>query len=494
MRPLKRPMFRTGGPIKEGVMNGLRDGGVATTMADATGYAGGGKVALVGNPIFPKGPDGRAMHANIYSSPEFTGNFDNRTPRRFVNLGGGNAPRTTGGLTNTNVAQNISRTKKAVDAMKGLKGKNLEKGLYEAGKKYIPKAFGVAKNIGLGTLTSFPATAYGSAVMAGPKIISEMMRPKTYAALEYMKEMNQSGVMDETAGTEDFQAFGEELNRLNDTSKYTALPERSIFSKLNPFSITAGLKGDREKAQDIVKQDEEKIKKAEAIVAAAGDTSGLNKEQKEKLKVIEKQNEKDKLDRIYKLLGVDKAQKNAASKALIDMSRYIDEGGKETISKKNIGSTISKAIGAFDKRLDKVDQLKEAAGLMIAKGEIEKDIFQSKEPEAIRTAKALGISTDEYRKKVLGKSSMADIMAQTVVKQGAAGINSDSVEVAYRSSTGDIPIAKIKDKDVREWKKDNEGKTEVDYISEITDRKPGAYIVGTRVVIVDKDLKPSFYY
>ena len=48
MRPLKRPMFRTGGPIKEGVMNGLRDGGVATTMADATMMAGGGRAALVG--------------------------------------------------------------------------------------------------------------------------------------------------------------------------------------------------------------------------------------------------------------------------------------------------------------------------------------------------------------------------------------------------------------------------------------------------------------
>ena len=53
------------------------------------------------------------------------------------------------------------------------------------------------------------------------------------------------------------------------------------------------------------------------------------------------------------------------------MSRYIDEGGKDTISKKNIGSTLTKGILAFDKRLDKVDQLKEAAGLMMAKGEIE---------------------------------------------------------------------------------------------------------------------------
>ena len=53
------------------------------------------------------------------------------------------------------------------------------------------------------------------------------------------------------------------------------------------------------------------------------------------------------------------------------MSRYIDEQGKDAISKKNIGSTISKAISAFDTRLDKVDQLKEAAGLMRAKAIVE---------------------------------------------------------------------------------------------------------------------------
>ena len=46
MKVLKRPMFKYGGDVKkQGIMhkmNGLRDGGVATTMADATGYANGG--------------------------------------------------------------------------------------------------------------------------------------------------------------------------------------------------------------------------------------------------------------------------------------------------------------------------------------------------------------------------------------------------------------------------------------------------------------------
>jgi len=46
MKVLKRPMFKYGGDVKrQGIMhgmNGLRDGGVATTMADALGMANGG--------------------------------------------------------------------------------------------------------------------------------------------------------------------------------------------------------------------------------------------------------------------------------------------------------------------------------------------------------------------------------------------------------------------------------------------------------------------
>ena len=46
MRILNRPMFRYGGPIKEGVMHGMRNGG---------------RAALVGNPVYPR-TDGREHH------------------------------------------------------------------------------------------------------------------------------------------------------------------------------------------------------------------------------------------------------------------------------------------------------------------------------------------------------------------------------------------------------------------------------------------------
>ena len=59
MRTLNRPMFRYGGPIKEGVMNGIREpkrnGG---SMANNQGPR---RAALVGNPIYPK-VDGRTNH------------------------------------------------------------------------------------------------------------------------------------------------------------------------------------------------------------------------------------------------------------------------------------------------------------------------------------------------------------------------------------------------------------------------------------------------
>ena len=54
MRPLNRPMFRYGGPIKEGVMSGIRE----------PKKTGGSMGNLVGSPFYPK-TDGREHHAVV---------------------------------------------------------------------------------------------------------------------------------------------------------------------------------------------------------------------------------------------------------------------------------------------------------------------------------------------------------------------------------------------------------------------------------------------
>jgi len=53
MRTLTRPMFNMGGPIKQGVMHGIREP-----------YAHGTRAALVGNPVYPK-TGGREHHAVV---------------------------------------------------------------------------------------------------------------------------------------------------------------------------------------------------------------------------------------------------------------------------------------------------------------------------------------------------------------------------------------------------------------------------------------------
>ena len=53
MRTLTRPMFNMGGPIKQGVMHGIREP-----------HKHGGRAALVGNPVYPK-TDGREHHAVV---------------------------------------------------------------------------------------------------------------------------------------------------------------------------------------------------------------------------------------------------------------------------------------------------------------------------------------------------------------------------------------------------------------------------------------------
>jgi len=50
MRTLNRPMFNWGGPVKQGIMHGIREP-----------YRGGGQAALVGNPVYPK-TGGREHH------------------------------------------------------------------------------------------------------------------------------------------------------------------------------------------------------------------------------------------------------------------------------------------------------------------------------------------------------------------------------------------------------------------------------------------------
>ena len=81
-------------------------------------------------------------------------------------------------------------------------------GLSQAAKGRFPGlriATRAASIPGASTVGALAAPAVGSGILA------YLNRPKTTEALKYMKDMNQTGVMDETAGVEDYQKYAEEL-------------------------------------------------------------------------------------------------------------------------------------------------------------------------------------------------------------------------------------------------------------------------------------------
>jgi len=346
MRPLKRPMFKYGGDVKkQGIMhgmNGLRDGGVATTMADATGYAGGGRVPFANGGTYVKNPDGTLRPSKGVFSSDF-------------NKGVYNADGTPVTIPRRNFFEDASFvlnpfTKLKVASMLGKAG-------IRGGKEAISGGLGSLKNFFKGPVPARKAGEVKNRLVTTEK--APFLSDKFFG--QYIKGPLQST---KKAFTD---AFGPAAGSIKDYK--TAIGLGIPTTGFGAYKMYQGYK-DRQKGS----------KAPPPPPGGDGTGTGRNLEIQQKggtgltqaeIDAKKKLNEEQRLNRIYKLLGVDRAKRNAASKALIDMSRYIDEGGKDVISKKNIGSTISKGISAFDKRLDKVDQLKEAAGLMQAKAEIE---------------------------------------------------------------------------------------------------------------------------
>ena len=422
MRPLKRPMFRTGGPIKEGVMNGLREGGVATTMADATMMAGGGMPNMRGRVTGPGGYKGdkklSAMDKLKYAGSGYLGTEgalgimdlmrylfneggkvgeglvgDPRYPQQ-----GGRAMHSQYLFPETGTSSAMPRTKINIKSIKDVPktpGQVKKKLVAGAAKKLFPNTnFEGIGARGLGYLKNFyntfrPKGLYPQVTQSAGS--SMKYAPPRYTTMELLKNpkllgkfIAQNKAPIAGAGyigvTEPGQKAAELAAKgvIGGTQYVAEAIAPKNFFGVNLEEYVPDVYGKLFKDKPLFKDKKDKDDKGtntgrELTIQQKGGTGPTQAEIDAKKKL----NEEQRLNKIYKLLGVDRAKRNAASKALIDMSRYIDEGGKDVISKQNIGSTISKAIGAFDKRLDKVDQLKEAAGLMQAKGIIEKDIRSS---------------------------------------------------------------------------------------------------------------------
>ena len=110
--------------------------------------------------------------------------------------------------------------------------------------------------------------------------------------------------------------------------------------------------------------------------------------------------DKDKrVNNLLEIMGYDKSKKDAAYDALIDASQIISQapGGESLDISRDI---IQPAIGAASKRFDKPKEIREAVGLLMAKGEVEKDIAQAKGTSSEQAIDALATASGRTKKYV----------------------------------------------------------------------------------------------
>jgi len=147
---------------------------------------------------------------------------------------------------------------------------------------------------------------------------------------------------------------------------------------------------------------------------------------------IAKDAQNKRLKSYLDMMGYDRSKRTAIGDALIDASAIVQEGTEEAGSLKEAdwGKMINKAIQTTSKRLDKPEQIREAVGLMMTKGAIEKDI--TKETDALKT-KALKLNIEKAQKDLKGTSFFDEVSiaqkagagGQTATDRGARNVSAD---------------------------------------------------------------------
>ena len=445
MRPLHRPMFRYGGPIKEGVMSGIREP-----------HANGGRIALVGSPIFPKDAAGRAHHKDYWKNLWAAGKpilkswvTPWKKPKKVVQAGEkivGNknlqgifdmTSKKATGITSSPAAQNVWKNLKSFS----FPGASRLKGWATKGKDLAIK---------------YPKSTIVGGAYVGPKIIANVPTPKWSGSW---------GIKDILVPDE---IYNYETGRWFNPDDKDIKPEDRVVTGVNrPGDDGTGDLGDPpvvipQKSADEIRA--ERIQKYRDIM----DIKGMNK--------------------------------RAAYDSLIDASKLVQESGdlKEDIKS---GNLINQIIQATSKQYDKPAKTKDAIDTLILKGEIEADIAAGKPSTYLKTAQDM-VATGAAKNiteamKTLTKSSKSMAATLGAIANKGIRLDEEQVGIAYRDETGKIPKGMIKVSEVNEWLEDKPGKNELDYVKEYmtkTELAPGDYIIGKRVVTVDENNKVSYFY
>ena len=406
MRPLNRPMFRYGGPIKEGIMQGMKDGGLANNE-------GPRRAALVGNPVYPKGPDGRTGHV----LPAI--------------IGGGMA---------------IARFVPA--AIRGIR----------AARAFAPGKLGTTAR-----LKEFftPAGALSPQVGRTGPMAKELLKGQT-SGFKFGSLLRRNpltlGLPAASLGAE---AAAGIAKRLPDAL-------REYGNLIVPFADPFKKSEMPEKKEG----DTGELKRVDTIGAGEGTTGGSVTDDPNKAKQIQEDRIAKTKKRYYELMGIDKMKKDAAYDSLIDASKIVQEEGADLKGAIRSGALQTQIINAISKNLDKSADIKRQIDAAILKGEIQKDIASADTTDK-RFKEA---RTKQLEQATSATGQIAAVIADkgTILGDQTAGILR-SAGIKY----DDV----IQDKLFNNFKKDNPGADEIDFmIAKGAGLDNGRYVIRGRLV------------
>ena len=372
MKPLNRPMFRYGGPIKEGVMSGIRepkkDGGLMNEPQ---------AINTVGSPLAPQGSDGRQQYA-------------------FPILGaiGMAAGRALARPFGKFVAKRVPQFFAGPNKQYGGTGKKI----FEAGyKKKAPKIEFEPNKLGL----AFKNDPLAKTVMGGTTMVGRGIKKAgkgIYAAGKY-GTTTPSGIAltGATAGPFIYNALTgkKEPNINTDNSTNT-------FGGGKRKRGTSGAPGGGDPGMFLPGQ-------GDATKKGGG------------VELTPEQLRAKNVERYRDIMDIKGMNKDAAYNSLIAASQAINESGDFKGDIKS-GKLINQIIQATSKQFDKPKATKDAIDTLILKGEIEKDINAS-DPKSIADLAYKEAATKKLNKELKGNTTAEIIQARMLKDEMPTGSN-----------------------------------------------------------------------
>ena len=440
MRTLNRPMFRYGGPIKEGVMHGIRE-------PKRNGGSMNRQAALVGNPNFPM-QNGRALHSEAATRSALE-KIKQATLSTVKNP-----------IKSLNPAKKIGMAKNV-----GLAVLNPLKNFYrrQVGKLDMPGKF-VKKGGALGP--GYAGVGQTGSLLQRAKYFASK-NPKTTVGGLYLGSGPAVDIASGSVGP--LKTVGRQLMDL-------AVPD-FIYDQDA---------ADAEKAAAIElakKQERDALRKMNS-----GTDEVITETVEEK---TPEQLRKDRIEKYRDIVDIKGMNKDAAYNSLIAASQAISGEGDFKGSLKD-GSLINKIIQSTSKAFDKPKATKDAIDTLILKGEIEADIAAGKagsyEKQVAAVAKNLGVDIKTAQKMLIKEP--VDVRSQVV-----SDISTTKQPLTHKllvsSVKKQIPGATVLLNADQAKDKLGENQSAEDYlmttdIFNTVEDPSGVYIIGQEVVQVDK--------